>query len=227
MACCGKGRRSRSETISPRAFGINLIYADARQRFLDRLARRHDPERSARSSERSLCGFLKNMRMISRGDQFLAQGTLYPDVIESGGSKKSVTIKTHHNVGGLPDDMTLKVIEPLRELFKDEARAVAAELGLPDTIVWRHPFPGPGLAIRILGEVTAERLAMLQEADAIFIAELRSQRPLSGIWPGADRSGPDPERGRHGRSAYLRPSDHSARCDDGRFHDGHLGATAL
>ena len=108
---------------------------------------------------------------------FLAQGTLYPDVIESASSddtKNARTIKTHHNVGGLPEDMTFKLIEPLRMLFKDEVRAVGEALGLPEEIVWRHPFPGPGLGIRIIGEVTWERLETLREADAIFLEELRN-----------------------------------------------------
>ena len=112
---------------------------------------------------------------------FLAQGTLYPDVIESGGalrasddSSNARTIKTHHNVGGLPDDMTFELIEPLRMLFKDEVRRIGETLGLPEEIVWRHPFPGPGLGIRILGEVTWERLEMLRHADRIFLEELRA-----------------------------------------------------
>ena len=108
---------------------------------------------------------------------FLAQGTLYPDVIESAGgddSRNARTIKTHHNVGGLPEDMTFELIEPLRMLFKDEARRIGEALGLPEEIVWRHPFPGPGLGIRILGEVTWERLEMLRRADRIFLEELRT-----------------------------------------------------
>ncbi len=141
------------------AFGIHLIYADARERFLKRLAGVTDPEQKRKIIGEEFVRVFEEYADNLSGVEFLAQGTLYPDVIESGGTRQSVTIKTHHNVGGLPKDMTLKVIEPLRLLFKDEARAVAAELGLPESIVWRHPFPGPGLAIRILGEVTAERLA--------------------------------------------------------------------
>ncbi len=155
------------------AFGIRLVYADARQRFMEKLAGVSDPERKRKIiGEEFVRVFEEHAESIS-GAEFLAQGTLYPDVIESGGSKASVVIKTHHNVGGLPEDMTLKVIEPLRLLFKDEARAVAAELGLPENIVWRHPFPGPGLAIRILGDITEAKIKTLQEADAIFIEELR------------------------------------------------------
>jgi len=156
------------------AFGIRLIYVDARDRFLAKLQGVSDPEQKRKIIGTEFVRVFEDHADNLTGVRFLAQGTLYPDVIESGGSPNSVTIKTHHNVGGLPEDMTLRVIEPLRELFKDEARAVASELGLPDTIVWRHPFPGPGLAIRILGEVSAERVAVLQEADAIFIEELRS-----------------------------------------------------
>jgi GMP synthase (glutamine-hydrolysing) len=118
------------------------------------------------------------------GAQFLAQGTLYPDVIESvsfdGGP--SVTIKSHHNVGGLPEKMNLKLVEPLRELFKDEVRALGRELGMPETLVGRHPFPGPGLAIRIPGEITPERVAILQKADAIYLDEIRKAGLYDKIW---------------------------------------------
>lgn len=169
-----KGEAEQVRDDFAQAFGIKLIYADARERFLQRLQGIEDPERKRKTIGEEFVRVFEAHAEEIQGATFLAQGTLYPDVIESGGSKNSVTIKTHHNVGGLPEDMTLKVIEPLRLLFKDEARAVAAELGLPETIVWRHPFPGPGLAIRILGEVTGERLQMLQEADDIFISELRA-----------------------------------------------------
>jgi len=115
--------------------------------------------------------------------KFLAQGTLYPDVIESVSFKgPSATIKTHHNVGGLPEVMPLKLLEPLRELFKDEVREVGLELGLPDSLIWRHPFPGPGLAIRILGEVTKERLEILREADAIVMAEMQAAGFYRQVW---------------------------------------------
>ena len=114
---------------------------------------------------------------------FLAQGTLYPDVIESVSFKgPSATIKSHHNVGGLPEVMKLELVEPLRELFKDEVRQVGVELGLPDELVWRQPFPGPGLAVRILGEVTAERVAVLQEADAIVREEIRRAGLARSVW---------------------------------------------
>jgi GMP synthase (glutamine-hydrolysing) len=164
------------------ALGIRLIYANAQQRFLDRLQGVTDPEQKRKIIGTEFVRVFEEYANNLSGVGYLAQGTLYPDVIESGGSKQSVTIKTHHNVGGLPADMTLKVIEPLRLLFKDEARAVALELGLPESIVWRHPFPGPGLAIRILGEVTAERLETLRAADAIFIEELRAAGLYRQIW---------------------------------------------
>ncbi len=155
------------------AFGIRLIYADVRERFMKRLEGVSDPETKRKIIGEEFVRVFEEYAGEQTDAKFLAQGTLYPDVIESGGSKQSVTIKTHHNVGGLPEDMNFKVIEPLRLLFKDEARAVAAELGLPETIVWRHPFPGPGLAIRIIGDVTEEKLGILREADNIFIEELR------------------------------------------------------
>ncbi|HWF40780.1 MAG TPA: GMP synthase (glutamine-hydrolyzing), partial [Acidothermaceae bacterium] len=113
---------------------------------------------------------------------FLVQGTLYPDVVESGGGSGTANIKSHHNVGGLPDDLQFALVEPLRTLFKDEVRAVGAELGLPDSLVWRQPFPGPGLAVRIIGEITAERLAVLREADAIAREELTAAGLDHDIW---------------------------------------------
>jgi GMP synthase (glutamine-hydrolysing) len=116
---------------------------------------------------------------------YLAQGTLYPDVIESTSFRgPSATIKSHHNVGGLPERMNLKLVEPFRELFKDEVRRVGSELGLPDDVIWRHPFPGPGLAVRVLGEITQERLDRLREADAIFVEEIKRSGLYRDIWQG-------------------------------------------
>ncbi len=161
--------------------GIRLISVDARDRFLSKLAGVTDPETKRKAIGEVFVRVFEEHAGAVKGAQFLAQGTLYPDVIESG-TKTAATIKTHHNVGGLPEDMWLKVVEPLRYLFKDEVRAVATQLGLPSNIVWRHPFPGPGLAIRILGEVTAERIATLQQADAIFIEEIRSAGLYREIW---------------------------------------------
>ncbi len=164
--------------------GISLDYVDASDRFLSKLDSVTDPER-----KRKIIGeeFIRVFEEESRrfpNVKFLAQGTLYPDVIESVSFKggPSVTIKSHHNVGGLPERMHLALIEPLRELFKDEVRTLGEELGLPENIVWRHPFPGPGLAVRILGAITPERVALLQEADAIAIDEIRKADLYRKIW---------------------------------------------
>ncbi len=162
---------------------LNLVYVDATDEFLDRLQGIEDPEeKRKRIGHEFIRIFAREAGKI--GDvQYLAQGTLYPDVIESVSFKgPSATIKTHHNVGGLPEVMPLKLLEPLRELFKDEVREVGKELGLPDSLVWRHPFPGPGLAIRILGEVTRERLAILQEADAIVLEEMQAANFYRQVW---------------------------------------------
>jgi GMP synthase (glutamine-hydrolysing) len=154
--------------------GLQLVTLDATQEFLDALAGVRDPERKRRIiGERFIRVFERAAARLGRVD-FLAQGTLYPDVIESRGPERQAAsrIKTHHNVGGLPEDMDFKLVEPLRYLFKDEVRAVGEELGLPDPIVWRQPFPGPGLAVRIIGEVTWERLEMLRAADAVLLDEI-------------------------------------------------------
>ncbi len=153
---------------------IPVLAIDARERFLAELAGVEDPERKRKVIGRVFIDVFKDEAKKLAGVEFLAQGTLYPDVIESVSVKgPSAVIKTHHNVGGLPAELGFALIEPLRNLFKDEVRQLGRELGLPEPILTRHPFPGPGLAVRILGEVTAERVALLQEADAIFLAELR------------------------------------------------------
>jgi GMP synthase (glutamine-hydrolysing) len=152
-------------------FRANLVHVNAQQRFLTRLRDVVDPEEKRRIIGEEYAAVLEEESRKLGDVQFLAQGTLYPDVIESG-TRQAARIKTHHNVGGLPDTLKLQLVEPVRYLFKDEVRAVGEELGLPAEIVWRHPFPGPGLAIRILGEVTAERVRTLQEADAIIIEEI-------------------------------------------------------
>jgi GMP synthase (glutamine-hydrolysing) len=153
-----------------------LVYVDATDRFLSRLAGVKDPERKRRIIGEEFIRIFEAEASKLGDVDYLVQGTLYPDVIESATpeSKASAKIKTHHNVGGLPKDMQLTLVEPLRYMFKDEARAAGLELGLPEEMVWRHPFPGPGLAIRVIGEVTAERLAVLRAADAIFVEELRA-----------------------------------------------------
>ncbi|HEX3554506.1 MAG TPA: glutamine-hydrolyzing GMP synthase [Thermoanaerobaculia bacterium] len=154
--------------------GIPIRAVDARQRFLGELAGVEEPEKKRKVIGRVFIDVFKDEAKTIEGARWLAQGTLYPDVIESVSVKgPSAVIKTHHNVGGLPAELGFELIEPLRFLFKDEVRQLGRELGLPEQILARHPFPGPGLAVRILGEVTAERVALLQEADAIFLHELR------------------------------------------------------
>lgn len=153
-------------------FRMNLVYVDAEERFLNRLDGITDPERKRKIiGEEFVRVFEEESGKLGHFD-FLAQGTLYPDVIESG-TKSAALIKTHHNVGGLPENMDFELLEPLRDLFKDEVRGVATELGMPSELVWRQPFPGPGLAIRIIGEVTRERLEMLRRADWIVIDEVK------------------------------------------------------
>jgi GMP synthase (glutamine-hydrolysing) len=164
--------------------GINLIHVDAADRFLDRLAGVEDPETKRKIiGEEFIRVFEKEAGKVEDA-RYLVQGTLYSDVIESGGDgRAAATIKSHHNVGGLPEDLDLDLVEPLRMLFKDEVRAVAAELGLPERFVWRQPFPGPGLAIRVVGgEVTRERLEILREADAILQEEIRAAGLYRQLW---------------------------------------------
>jgi GMP synthase (glutamine-hydrolysing) len=166
------------------AFKINLVHVDASARFLQRLAGVTDPEvKRKRIGAEFIAVFDDEARKLG-AVPWLAQGTLYPDVIESvsvrGGP--SATIKTHHNVGGLPSTMPFKLVEPLRELFKDEVRRLGELLGLPAEIVWRQPFPGPGLAVRVLGEVTAERLGTLREADAIVQHEVKAAGLERELW---------------------------------------------
>ncbi|EAQ35491.1 GMP synthase [Nitrobacter sp. Nb-311A] len=165
-------------------YNIPLVHVDASKQFLDELAGVTDPESKRKTIGRLFIDVFEAEAKTIGGAEFLAQGTLYPDVIESvsftGGP--SVTIKSHHNVGGLPDRMNMKLVEPLRELFKDEVRALGRELGLPDIFVGRHPFPGPGLAIRCPGEITREKLDILREADAIYIDQIRKAGLYDKIW---------------------------------------------
>ena len=162
---------------------MNLKVIPAATRFISALAGVTDPERKRRIIGRLFIREFEKFTRHGGTTEWLVQGTLYPDVIESVSFKgPSATIKTHHNVGGLPSRMRLKLIEPLRELFKDEVRILGKELGLPDDIVWRHPFPGPGLAIRILGPVTKQRLTILREADAIVQEEIRKAGLYTKIW---------------------------------------------
>ncbi|MGA1213125.1 MAG: glutamine-hydrolyzing GMP synthase [Solirubrobacterales bacterium] len=164
-------------------FGIPLVHVEAEERFLERLAGVTEPEAKRKIiGEEFIRVFEDEARRID-GVDFLVQGTLYSDVIESGGSDHAETIKSHHNVGGLPEDLDLELVEPLRMLFKDEVRAVGTELGLPDRMVWRQPFPGPGLGIRIVGgEVTRERLDILRSADAILQEEVRAADLYRELW---------------------------------------------
>ena len=166
-----------------RQLGIGVHYADATDRFLEYLSGVENPEKKRLVIGKQFIEVFKEGVATLGKIDFLAQGTLYPDVIESVSVKgPSATIKTHHNVGGLPSDLPFKLIEPFRELFKDEVRAVGVELGLPQSILGRHPFPGPGLAVRIVGAVTKERLDILREADKIFITELRKAGLYGDIW---------------------------------------------
>jgi GMP synthase (glutamine-hydrolysing) len=182
----GLMRRGESDQVVEtfrRNMGIELIHVDAGDRFFERLAGVLDPEEKRKTiGELFVRIFEENTGGITDAE-FLVQGTLYPDVIESGGSDgTAAVIKSHHNVGGLPEDMTLKLVEPLRALFKDEVRRLGHELGLPDEIVWRQPFPGPGLGVRIIGEVTPERVATLQHADAIVREEIAAAGLERELW---------------------------------------------
>jgi GMP synthase (glutamine-hydrolysing) len=185
-----EGEAEQVEKDFVAATGVNLVVVDARERFLSELAGVSDPE-----EKRKIIGaqFIRVFEQAARDVvgsagaeghpvEFLVQGTLYPDVVESGGGEGAANIKSHHNVGGLPEDLQFTLVEPLRSLFKDEVRAVGLELGVPEVIVWRQPFPGPGLGIRIVGEVTAERLDVLRRADAIARAELTTAGLDREIW---------------------------------------------
>lgn len=162
-------------------FHMNLVYADVADRFLGRITGVTEPEKKRKIiGEEFIRVFEAESAKLGKMD-FLVQGTLYPDVIESGTATAAV-IKSHHNVGGLPEDMKFELIEPLRDLFKDEVRALARELNLPEDIVWRQPFPGPGLAIRIIGEITEERLEILREADAVVYQEIKNAGLYRKVW---------------------------------------------
>jgi GMP synthase (glutamine-hydrolysing) len=180
-----KGEVEQVERDFVASTGVQLVVVDAKKQFLDALKDVTDPEEKRKIIGRE---FIRSFEAAARdiaseGDvEFLVQGTLYPDVVESGGGTGTANIKSHHNVGGLPDDLKFTLVEPLRTLFKDEVRQVGLELGLPEEIVWRQPFPGPGLGIRIVGSVTQERLDLLREADAIVRAELKSAGLDRDIW---------------------------------------------
>jgi GMP synthase (glutamine-hydrolysing) len=178
-----KDERHQVERTFREHLRLPLRVVDAADRFLADLAGIEDPEEKRRRIGHRFIEVFEEEAEQVEGARFLVQGTLYPDVIESTSVRgPSVTIKTHHNVGGLPDRMRLEVVEPLRELFKDEVRQVGRELGLPEDVLGRHPFPGPGLAVRILGEVTRERVALLQEVDSIFLQEIHAAGLYDTIW---------------------------------------------
>jgi GMP synthase (glutamine-hydrolysing) len=163
--------------------GLNVIGVDAKERFITELKGVSDPEQKRKIIGRVFIEVFDDEATKLTGIKWLAQGTIYPDVIESVSVKgPSATIKSHHNVGGLPEKMNLKIVEPLRMLFKDEVRNVGAALGIDPIILGRHPFPGPGLAIRILGDITHEKIRILQEADHIFISELKSKNQYQNVW---------------------------------------------
>jgi len=178
-----KNEGDQIEATFTKQFGVELIHVKAQDRFFDALAGVTDPER-----KRKIIGelFIREFEAVARdlaedGIKFLVQGTLYPDVIESG-SGHAATIKSHHNVGGLPDDLSFALVEPLRTLFKDEVRKVGEELGLPGEIVWRQPFPGPGLGVRIIGEVTRERAEILRNADYVVVDEIKKAGLYRELW---------------------------------------------
>jgi GMP synthase (glutamine-hydrolysing) len=173
------------------ATDVRLVVVDARERFLRELAGVEDPEAKRKIIGREFIRVFEDAarRVVEDAEgadgapvEFLVQGTLYPDVVESGGGSGTANIKSHHNVGGLPDDLQFTLVEPLRTLFKDEVRRVGLDLGLPEEIVWRHPFPGPGLAIRIIGAVDEDRLRILRAADAIARTELSSAGLDREVW---------------------------------------------
>ena len=182
----GLMRKNESEQVVEtfhRHMGIELIHVDAGARFFEKLKGVTEPEAKRKAIGELFVRIFEEHTGGLTDAKFLVQGTLYPDVIESGGVDGTASvIKSHHNVGGLPDDMTLKLCEPLRTLFKDEVRKVGTELGLPDEIVWRQPFPGPGLGVRIIGEVTPDKVAILQEADFIVREEVRLAGLEREIW---------------------------------------------
>jgi GMP synthase (glutamine-hydrolysing) len=179
-----EGEAEKVRALFKRHLKINLRFVRAKKRFLDRLKGIEDPEKKRKIIGRTFIEVFEQEARRIRGVKFLAQGTLYPDLIESrsafGGP--SAVIKSHHNVGGLPKKMNLKLVEPLRHLFKDEVRLLGKELELPDELVWRQPFPGPGLAVRIIGEVTEKRLAILRRADAILMEEIREAGLYRKVW---------------------------------------------
>lgn len=181
-----KGEADKIQSLFASQFKIDMIYIDAAERFYAKLKGVTDPEKKRKLIGEEFIRVFEEKAVELKSDYpFLAQGTLYPDIIESatvGVAKTAVKIKTHHNVGGLPEKMAFKIVEPLKKLFKDEVRKVGLELGVPEEIIYRHPFPGPGLAIRILGDVTEDRVKVLQEADAIVLEEVKAAGYYRKLW---------------------------------------------
>jgi GMP synthase (glutamine-hydrolysing) len=175
------GEAEQVEDTFRRQFQVDLVHVKAADRFLEALDGVDDPEQKRKAIGATFIRVFEEVAADFEDARFLVQGTLYPDIIESG-TKDAARIKSHHNVGGLPDDLKFDLVEPLRNLFKDEVRAVGEELGLPEEIVWRQPFPGPGLAVRIVGTVTPERLEILRQADAIVIEEIKRAGVYSELW---------------------------------------------
>ena len=175
------GEAEQVEETFRAQFQVDLVHVKAADRFLDSLDDVVEPERKRKIIGETFIRVFEEVARDLSDARFLVQGTLYPDIVESGGGDNA-TIKSHHNVGGLPDDMNFELVEPLRNLFKDEVRAVGEELGLPEEIVWRQPFPGPGLAVRIIGTITPERLDILRRADAIVVEEVRRAGLYREIW---------------------------------------------
>jgi GMP synthase (glutamine-hydrolysing) len=175
------GEAEQVEDTFRRQFKVDLVHVKAADRFLDALKDVDDPEQKRKAIGATFIRVFEEVARDFEDARFLVQGTLYPDIIESG-TKDAARIKSHHNVGGLPDDLKFDLVEPLRNLFKDEVRAVGEELGLPEEIVWRQPFPGPGLAVRIVGTVTPERLEILRQADAIVIEEIKRAGVYADLW---------------------------------------------
>ena len=219
----GEAEQVKNDFVA--ATGADLVVADESQRFLDALAGVTDPETKRKIIGREFIRTFEDVAKRLNADQpidFLVQGTLYPDVVESGGGEGAANIKSHHNVGGLPDDLQFSLVEPLRTLFKDEVRAVGLELGLPEDIVWRQPFPGPGLAIRIIGEVTAERLEVLRTADAITREEMGAAGLDRKVWQcpvvllsDVHSVGVQGDGRTYGSPIVLRPGDERGRHDCG------------
>jgi len=175
------GEADQVEETFRRQFHVDLVHVKAADRFLDALDDVIDPERKRKAIGETFIRVFEEVARDHSDARFLVQGTLYPDIIESG-TADAATIKSHHNVGGLPDDMDFELVEPLRNLFKDEVRAIGEELGLPEEVVWRQPFPGPGLAVRIVGTITPERLEVLRRADAVVVEEIKRAGLYRDLW---------------------------------------------